>query len=366
MGYVVRKLPHKSRTWKVIYQDRVGGAMKTRDVRTHEYLTLGVRLDMTYTEVKQRVDQINTRDKLDRRERSRVEIQKRLEAEADTQTAYLPPQDLAEFEANYLQTRSYNLKMRSHWAAAKRVLCALKIPPEDWEHRKSSFYSYWANKCVSPSYVQKVLPLLNLWGGYQARKYKFYFKDLPGPTGKDRERIADAYFKKVEEGYASDPLTPENLQANIKHFSSEQGAWLSLSVWFGLRPKEVDQLRQPAGAWTWTLKSEGKIPYIQLFQTKLTGIPRAERYKNIPCLRDEQVALITLLGTNGIKRPLCKTVRKYLGDRITLYGGRKGFTDLMLSFGYELEVISAWMGHRSIQMTWAKYKGKKKVLLPAA
>jgi hypothetical protein len=36
---------------------------------------------------------------------------------------------------------------------------------------------------------------------------------------------------------------------------------------------------------------------------------------------------------------------------IDLYGGRKGFTDLMLSKGNTIENISIWMGHSTLDRT---------------
>jgi len=45
----------------------------------------------------------------------------------------------------------------------------------------------------------------------------------------------------------------------------------------------------------------------------------------------------------------------------TLYAGRKGFQDLMLNRGQRLEDISMWMGHQSIEMTWTKYRNRKRV-----
>ena len=61
------------------------------------------------------------------------------------------------------------------------------------------------------------------------------------------------------------------------------------------------------------------------------------------------------------QRPHPKTVRKHLEANITLYGGRKGFTDLMLARGQKLEDISLWLGHRNITTTWKHYKDKEQI-----
>lgn len=68
------------------------------------------------------------------------------------------------------------------------------------------------------------------------------------------------------------------------------------------------------------------------------------------------------IENSKLQRPCLKTLKKYLKDqKISLYGGRKGFTDLMLSYGQKIEDISVWMGHTSIEVTWRYYKNKLKV-----
>lgn len=56
---------------------------------------------------------------------------------------------------------------------------------------------------------------------------------------------------------------------------------------------------------------------------------------------------------------LVKTVRRYFGEGIDLYGGRKGFNDLMLSKGQALENISAWMGHSTLERTLRSYNQRR-------
>jgi len=52
-------------------------------------------------------------------------------------------------------------------------------------------------------------------------------------------------------------------------------------------------------------------------------------------------------------------MRQYFSKDIDLYGGRKGFTDLMLSRGNTIENISIWMGHSTLDRTWRSYKQKQ-------
>jgi hypothetical protein len=45
-------------------------------------------------------------------------------------------------------------------------------------------------------------------------------------------------------------------------------------------------------------------------------------------------------------------MRSYFPKDIDLYGGRKGFTDLMLSRGNRIENISIRMGQSTLDRTW--------------
>jgi hypothetical protein len=48
-----------------------------------------------------------------------------------------------------------------------------------------------------------------------------------------------------------------------------------------------------------------------------------------------------------------------LGENNSLYGGRKAFTNLMLSKNQMIENISQWMGHSTIDRAWKHYKSRR-------
>jgi integrase len=98
-----------------------------------------------------------------------------------------------------------------------------------------------------------------------------------------------------------------------------------------------------------------------VFQTKLIALPPADRWKPIPLVYDEQKFALRVIESQTFQKPLVKTVRKYCGPGIGFYGGRKGFTDLMLSKGHSLESISQRMGHSTIARTWRTYKDRRGV-----
>jgi hypothetical protein len=130
-----------------------------------------------------------------------------------------------------------------------------------------------------------------------------------------------------------------------------------LTVWLGLRPKEVENLRDENLWRIETLITGRKILWV--FQTKVIALPPEDRWKPIPLLFDEQEFALRIIEGRNFKRPLSKTMKRYFGSGIDLYGGRKGFVDLMLSRGQTLENISIWMGHSTVARTWRSYKNKK-------
>ena len=132
--------------------------------------------------------------------------------------------------------------------------------------------------------------------------------------------------------------------------------WLYLSVWLGLRPREIDQLHDQ-GLYRLQKLSENSA-LLWVYQTKLISVPPRYRWKLIPMVFAGQTEAVRIIESGQFKRPLNKTVRHHFGRFTTLYGGRKGFTDLMLDHQQQLENISQWMGHSSIERTWRNYKSR--------
>ena len=91
---------------------------------------------------------------------------------------------------------------------------------------------------------------------------------------------------------------------------------------------KIDNLKNPDYWKIETLPIETKILWI--FQTKLVALPAVDRWKPIPLLYEEQKFALTMIESGNFERPLLKTIKKYFGKGMTLYGGRKGFTDLMM------------------------------------
>lgn len=184
------------------------------------------------------------------------------------------------------------------------------------------------------------------------------FLSIPRPTGYERRRLIEAYFQiNKNKRKDSKPLTPIMLNSTRSQLRTDLYNWIFLSVWFGLRPKEVDNLHDQ-DLWKIEKLFNGRT-VLWVYQTKIVALPPEDRWKPIPILFDEQRFALRILKSGNFKRPISKTMKKYFGKGVDLYGGRKGFTDLMISKGQILENISIWMGHSTLNRTWKNYKSRK-------
>jgi hypothetical protein len=349
MGYIVRSLTGK-RTWKVQYQTYKGGR-RAKDITEVDYLRLGIHSRMDIEEVRTSIRQLNSQLELKRLQERRLAIGSRLKEEDLKSNAFLPDALRQEFEDNFIDVST---KKVSHWRTAKKLIIEISLAPHDWEYYRGRWYSLFKKKGYSYDYIQKLTLILNRWGKFIAYKQKSFFEPIPMARGMEKQRIVDARPSEVTK--ESLPLTPKLLEGIREQLKEEQWAWLYISLWFGLRPSEVDGLQ---GLHKYRLEDN----VLWVYQTKLAGIAAKDRWKPIPIKYPEQQKALQLIQSEKYSRPLNKTLKKLLDGQYTCYAGRKGFTDLMLEKGSSLEAISQWLGHRSINRTWKNYKDKKKVLL---
>lgn len=80
----------------------------------------------------------------------------------------------------------------------------------------------------------------------------------------------------------------------------------------------------------------------------------------IPCKYEDQIKALKIIEAGIFERPRYKVIHNWFGEGITLYGGRKNFTDMMLEKGEKFEEISLWMGNRTLDRTYRDYKDRLK------
>lgn len=378
MGYYVRALPWKKKPpqWKVQFisykNADIGGSpakkpKKEWDIAKDRWRSLGFYHAMTVAEARSRASQLNSQLTLKRQEERIYKIEVSLQEKQIRFEAVLPEEFVSEFEQRFIRHYDSQTKDRarrrtraySMWQAAQRMIVAVGVEPSEWFYYGHEIYEYFYQKQFSLRYILSILKLANLWGFFISRKMARPFLPVPVPRGYERQRLIDEFYRKERRSRrASDPLSPEMLSSVWKKMNALNYHWLYLTVWLGLRPQEVDNLHDRA-LWRVEKLYNGR-ELLWVFQTKIVALPPEDRWKPIPILFDEQKFALKIIRDASFKRPLMKTVKKYLGDKVDLYGGRKGFVDLMLSREQSLENISVWMGHSTLNRTWRSYKNRRK------
>lgn len=360
--YVAR---HKtSRTgWRLMKEEWVAGLRRQASVPRIAWSALGFTDSMSIEDARARVRQLNAENSVVREEQRRVTaIAARVERDRLHHSAFVPD-DLNQRFIKWLEENvapKQVEKTKIVWGTAKQVLIKLQVTAEQMAGSKRKIYQYLSASEYSYAYSKQLIRLMNQYREFVGRMTGRYFEKLPTPKGHDREMINDAYLDSDSFLGASEPLTPEILQSIQSYVKSEQYQWLFCTVWLGLRPSEVEMIIEDREKKYWRVEP-GDTDVLWVYQPKLTSKPRAQRWKPIPIIYREQEEALGILLNGIAAKPLTRTLKRLTGRQITLYGGRKGFTDLMLDRGQRLEDVAQWLGHSSIEMTWSHYKSRTNV-----
>jgi len=162
---------------------------------------------------------------------------------------------------------------------------------------------------------------------------------------------------------ASLPLSPKLLESKRLEMEPKYYEWLFLSVWFGLRPREVDNLlMDDSSLWYFTEDSEEGI--LSVFQQKLfeRGLPAERCWKHIPIEFKEQKVALIYIREKKFSKPTGSGGRfmpKTFGYGFKHYAGRINFSGMLKALGYSLEERRDRMGHLSTKTT-EEYDRKNK------
>jgi integrase len=363
-NYYIR---NRTSGWYVWYQFWNDGLRVQQKVEVAAYATLGFRQSMTLEEAKKRCQQLN-KERAIIKDTVRTAATKVVELESLDATLF-PKDQIKMFQAlltdENFGSEQHLKKLFSHFEFVQNMCVELKIVPTVYKENAKRIYKYFIKKKISNNYSNRIINLLNRWGKFVCKHNGQFFEAVLQPRGREKSAIADAQQTKrgvntdlgVRE--ESEPLTPEILEAAKEKLKVENYNWLLISVWFGLRPEEIDGLKS-AKNYSIAKDSNG-TPIFTVYQPKLQSVAKEERWKHIPLILPQQALALEIVKSGVFKRPLTKTIRKYCGKGIGTYGGRKNFVDLMLSFEQDILHISAWMGHKDISTTLMHYKGKRKV-----
>lgn len=353
MGYRVKKVKRqKGPQFKVQYEWFDGGVHKTREIPKDDWIKYGFRFDMSLEQAKLQLKTLNAQEKITSAQKRKQKAQARIDESRLAEVAYFPTHYVTEFEFLKL---GESKKALVYWKKAREIIVELKLPFREWEPKKELFYRYFLNNNMSPAYVQKVLPLINRWGYFFADKTDKAFRPIPAPPRQWARQLTKAHNRKVNGrgNRKSAPLKPAMLYPTDKVLTQEEYRWLYLSMWFGLRPGEVDLLTRPSGPFTWKMRQVGDEKRLYVFQPKLEGDEDNE-WKFIPAKQKEQIDGLQFVG-KPLERPRRKDMIKHFGKDVTLYGGRQGFVKLMKYFQEDYVSISHWLGHTELDRTYKDY-----------
>ncbi len=359
-SYFIR--PNKSKSsWRLleeIWKD--GKKLSQLTVPKSAYEALGFSISMTIEQARLRVKQINAIKTIDKKKI--VAAARRIEFDTVLESVYLPKNEALEFAEKLKKAtftnNIYENRILSHWKFVQKLISDIKIEPREYHRNSEIFYKYFIEKKISLDYSRKLLRIVNMWGNFICYKYGQFYSNISNPKGRIKEIVNDSYIDSENYRGESNPLNNELLfQKKDLLKSNGNFEWLFISIWFGLRPMEIDSLKDSK---KYRIE-HGKQKVLWVYQSKLTSVSRDKRWKGIPILYSEQEEALLFIESRNFKRPIYKAMRNAFGENITLYGGRKNFEDMMLDKGHRLEDISMWMGHQNIQTTWGKYRNRKRV-----
>lgn len=365
-SYYLKKI--KESGWTLYKQSYKDGKRSQERVPVLAYLDLGISPAWPYIKAYEAVKNLNQSNSVEK-EKIRLAAKRTVEYVSLNEDLF-PSELMAKFkdklEEENFGSEEHLKKLYSHFNFIQQMAIQLRLDPWDYKSSAKKIYKYFIEKKISVNYSGRILSLLNRWGAFVAKERNRFYEVVPSPRGRELSAIADAQKTKrgveTELGVRTEslPLTVEILESAKKFLLPEHYNWLKLSVWFGLRPEEVDLFTDERRfKLEMSLKSGVKV--LNVYQSKLQSVAESKRWKRIPIIFDEQDQCLQIITTGEFRRPLHKTVRKHCGKGITLYGGRKAFVDMMLDKGQKIEDISQWLGHTSLDTTWAHYKNKEVV-----
>jgi integrase len=364
--YLVRKSKSVKTGWRVVHESYVEGKKKQKAVPKEAWSSLGFSESMSYEEAKGRGRQLNQIKNIEK-DKVRKAAQ-RVVAEKIVKSTYIPRALAEEFveylKDNHFGNTAHELKLLSQWQYTQEMVASLELEASEFYEERKRIYKYFIKDSISPSYVSKLLRIINLWGNFLSKKRNQHYEQIPAPRGIVREKIQEAYAESERyRGEGAFPMTKKilnSLKEGLDHLPG-QYEWVHVAFWFGLRPGEMSYLKDET-KFRIEYDRSSRVNVLWVYQSKLTSLAKSKRWKPIPVIYPEQKRAIEYIKSGVLKRPLNKTLKALTGiDSLGSYSGRKGFTDLMLGLGQSFEDISVWLGHATVNMTWKHYKDRKKI-----
>lgn len=354
--------------WIAVMQEYENGKKKQRALKAEEYRVHSLNRNWSVEEARQQIGRLNKFNKVQTLAKSRAA--RRASLSAVHATLYIDDALTIQFQ-KYLvedvlagdETRAETNKIFSHWKVAQKIINKLQLLPQQYGKHTGKFAGEFKKRSISPDYCIKLIKVINHYGDFCCQHLDQYYR----PIKLNRfqiQQIRDQYSSAKSYRGPSKLLTPQQLESKKAQLSEENYRWLYISVWLGLRPSEINQIQHPELGYKIEEDKKRKVRFVHIYQSKLKSISSDKRWKFIPLLFKEQKLVESYLAL-PLKQPTNKTLTNLFGPSVRGYAGRKSFTDLMLEKGRQLEEISSWLGHTTIETTWKFYKAKDKLTLLA-
>lgn len=365
-SYFIRAKP--SGKWYVFHQVYKDGKASQTSIPAESYETLGFQRHWSVIQAKAFCQELN-KEKSKEKQTIRRAAQKANEIVSVNEDFF--PEALCVLFRNKLEdenqgSEEHLSKLHSHFAFIQVMCVKLKLKPEEYRDSQKKFYNYFASQKISVNYAKRLIAMLNLWGAFHSKYKNKFYEPVQTVKGRIKEKIADAQATKrgvetrlgVRE--ASEPLGEKTLRDLKSEVAADIYNWFFLSVYLGLRPEEVDSLKDKT-KYKLSLDEATGVKVLWVYQSKLQAVAKDKRWKLIPLFMENQLLCLDIIAEGNFRKCSYKYARKVLPEGTTFYGGRKNFIDMMLGYGQSLEDIHVWMGHTSIDTSWKHYKNKKLV-----
>ncbi|MEK2690749.1 hypothetical protein [Bdellovibrio sp. GT3] len=250
---------------------------------------------------------------------------KRIADEKESKSAYLPEILVNEFESDLRSKYEGNDErlnnVEKQWVIVKEMITHLALDPKDFCAKKDKFYKYYSDKAWGKDYIKKLTWMVNLWLNFYAMKTSSYIVPLPPTPQATLKSINRKRSKLIGKKKAADPIKWDDLKNKKSTFENEDllfhWNWMFIGLWFGLRPKEIDRLKDSS---TWKIERDNdhKVDVLWIFQEKPL-LDDELCWKPIPITFDEQKMVAKLIKSMSFKRPLNKTLKRIFEGKIECY-----------------------------------------------
>lgn len=375
-SYYIKK--NSSGTWSLLLESYEGGERSQETISKALYYKFGLRPEMNVQQARDEIKKYNFLRKNENAEvRSQMLALKRSDKLVGINQTLFPPILVKKFNEKIDElhaTHRYKVRMLGVFSVVQEMVSKhIKVMPSQYTDEVGKITNYFKKRQFSVSYCMDIIYMLNWWGKFYAKQTGTYFEKIEGLKANDRNAIAQAHSFKTEgirtAALAIDEDALKRMKANIDPTKEKEVYWLN---WvesahrFGLRPSELDRI---IGNVETTFEDGAEILLVEQTKTVFDGAEQ-DKIKRIPVLCVEQAECLEKIKAGVMKRPHPKWIHKMAKDpkkkykrheKYDCYSPRKGATDYWLGeLKQSLENCALFLGHRSIETTWKRYKNRTK------